>query len=198
MNLSGYIDGNGLVSNRSVAPGTIRGSDNGPLFSSIALLLGAGMDTARISHAIAHCIDSEGALHRTPNDMSEDAPDDHYGVLSLFAVLRLNPGLKLPLKYAIQPVMLYLYLLSLDRGLLASLLAPLVFIIISLSNLGTDKNETSNRILTWTICQALKRRGILTRLAAYIWERRQYRIYGKFSNLFAIYYETGHPFISAV
>lgn len=201
-----YTDGNGLVAPTSVTPGTKRASDNGVLYTSQALIL---TDTGTLSNftplsnyllALQSCIDSQHNLHRSPGDTTPDAPDDYIGILSMkvFSNYKIEtPALQLRL---CQPVLVYLWLKTQNVlfNKLRLLLSPLVCIIIAMSNLGTDKSVTSNRLLTWTICQALKKRGHLTAIGAYIWEWRQRRIYGNLSNLFAIYFEKGHPFIDRV
>src|SRR5690242_12498931 len=91
-----YIDGYGLVALAPVSPETMQSSDNGPLFTAQYLILRMlqweGIDQDALN-AINSCIDVRGYLHRTPVDISEDAPDDHYGVLSLFHCMT---HLKLP------------------------------------------------------------------------------------------------------
>lgn len=192
MDLKGYIDGNGLVSNTRVTSYVGRASDNGVLFTSQALLL---MDTSSpaLEHALDACVDSNGVLHRAPDDTSLDAPDDHYGLISalVYHDLKIDRLSLAPRLW--HPVLVYLYA-RMRNSLLYYALSPLVTIIIALSNLGSPKEDTSNRLLTWTICQALKRRGLITGLASRVWEWRQRRIYGSLSKIFSIYFGEEHPF----
>ena len=83
-----YIDGNGLVSNRIVSPGTLSGSDNGPMFTSEYYIILAKsnllttQDKIDFNNKILSCI-SQDLLNRVPTGQSDgqEGPDDYYGVL---------------------------------------------------------------------------------------------------------------------
>jgi hypothetical protein len=85
-----YVDGNNLVAPNLVAPGTLSGSDNGPMFTAelYAMLKKLGQlesqDLANFQARIGQCIDSEGLLSRLPVGQSDgiEGPDDYYGVLN--------------------------------------------------------------------------------------------------------------------
>lgn len=202
--LKPYTDGYGLVSPKIVdPPGTLRASDNGVLFTAQALILNANEeDLTPYVFSLKRCVDSTGTLHRAPDDTSLDAPDDHYGILSLYAI---HKDLSTPVKprwvLLLQPVLLYLYLATYSSFLSTIgtiLLSPLVAIIMALSNVNEDPNNTSNKLLSWTICQALKHRGWLPAVGARFWEWRMKKIYGSIHTLFVVYFPTGHPFLNKV
>lgn len=192
-----YTDGNGLICPSPVGPGVKRGSDNGPLYTSQALILNGAIDVALLD-AVEQCVDLSGSIHRTPDDVSADSPDDYYGVLSV-GVIYGSFSIHIPDDMKFQFVLDYLNILNnaIIYHPIAWLLAPFVAIIVAFSNVFTDKNDTSNRMLTWTFCQALKRTW-LPRYAALFWEWRQRRIYGSIQNLFAEYFSPNHPFITQV
>ena len=83
-----YFDGNRLLSNQPVLPGTVRASDNGICFSSeyLATLKKnnaiSDIDIAQFLNAIKKCIDSNGLLNRAPNDSDLEGPDDYYSLLN--------------------------------------------------------------------------------------------------------------------
>jgi hypothetical protein len=85
-----FIDGNGLVAPNLVSPGTVKGSDNGPMFTSeyYVMLQKLGQlnsaDCADFARLIGQCIDPENMLCRVPvgQDDGQEGPDDYYGVLN--------------------------------------------------------------------------------------------------------------------
>lgn len=88
--IAGYIDGEGMVAPNKVAPGSMRGSDNGPVFTSeyyvMLSKLGQLTDQDKIDYAniIGKCIDVNGLLNRHQvalGDNGQEGPDDYYGVL---------------------------------------------------------------------------------------------------------------------
>lgn len=195
-----YLDGNGLVCPDIQGQNpNVRGSDNGPLFTSQYLILqklnGETPDTEALV-ALFKCIGSDGQIHRAPNDTSEDAPDDNYGFLAAMNVLGITAtGYKLPLK-CMHPALIYLRALA-NGSILARLWSPLIALIILSSNLNTPKSDTSNRLLTWTLIQGARSKSLLCNIAGEIWTYRQYRIYGTnpVSEIFRIYMQQGHPFV---
>lgn len=205
---TGYVDGSGLVAPEPTNYSILRSSDNGPLFTSQYLILqrlaGEELDTSALK-ALQSCIDDQGYLRRVPNDPTEDAPDDHYGVLSAFVLLNL-PGIgpRLPLR-CLHPVLIYLKLLSLSPMLrmalspIRTLMSPIVALIIAFSNHNSDPNETSNKLLTWTFIQAVASKSILCRLAGKVWHNKMVQLYDTkcpMGVIAKIYYSKGHPFIT--
>ena len=174
-----YIDGNELVSPERVPFDLKRASDNGVLHSSRYLIL-QKLNRESIDeeclNGVKACIDSDGYLHRAPDDPSENVPDDHYGIISLFSVLNIHTSIKLPWK-CLHPMLVYMR--ALQRGGLESLIARILSlpmaILIALSNQG-DSGETSNRLLTWNIIQGTKK-SLLCRIGAAIWVSRQNSLY---------------------
>lgn len=85
-----YIDGNDLVAPNKVAVGTLKGSDNGPMFTAefIVMLKKLGQlingDPQAFDYIINRCIDHNGLLNRVPTTQNDgqEAPDDYYGVLN--------------------------------------------------------------------------------------------------------------------
>lgn len=84
-----YIDGNGLVAPCLVPPNTLKGSDNGPMYTAELYVmyekLGQLTDQDKLDYAqkIGQCVNSEGMLCRVPisqNDGQEQV-DDYHGVL---------------------------------------------------------------------------------------------------------------------
>ena len=190
MSIYPYIDGNGLISNTVVPPGTQRASDNGPLFSAQYLMVGEALTLISLADNLANCV-REGKVYRTPDDTTPDAPDDYYGVLSWSVFSGLDYSIRLEPRLW-HPALVYLNLRASGNPLYL-LLSPLVATIIALSNLGSPKEDTSNRMLTWTIGQALLRRGAITKLAYHFWEYRQRKIYGNISAIAGIYFGPDHP-----
>lgn len=88
--MQGFIDGNGLATPSPCAPGTIKGSDNGPMYFSeyIVMLDKLGQltdqDKADFVSRIGACINPEGMLNRVPVGQfdGQEGPDDYYGVLN--------------------------------------------------------------------------------------------------------------------
>jgi hypothetical protein len=182
-----YTDSFGLIAPHKLAPGTIRGSDNGPLFTAQYLLLG-GTDAAQYC-AILNCIDNNHVLHRAPGDITTDAPDDHYGALAAgFMNVSLAPHLW-------QPALLYLLALNLNL-FPARIFSPLIGLIIALSNIGESYSDTGNKLLTWTLIKGTQNRSWFCKLGGWIWTKRMQSLYGSTKAIAEIYYEAGHPFIA--
>lgn len=85
-----YQDGNGLVCPNRTQPGTLKGSDNGPMFTGeyFVLLLrnGEGIgwaDDLKFTQLIYNCL-NKGVLSRVPYPQQDgqEGPDDYYGVLN--------------------------------------------------------------------------------------------------------------------
>jgi len=188
-----YIDGNGLVSPSRVPPGVIRASDNGPLFSSQLIHMiedrsPSQQEMSSILYPIKRCIDENGYLHRAPDDITFGNPDNHYGVLSVGFVLKLPSA-------CWHPALIYMN--ELNKGnLFIRILSPLIALIIAMSNLFDEPEETSNRLLTWTLIQGVKNKSVLCNLAGKIWYWRINKLYADgLRGLASIYYEQGHPFV---
>ena len=192
-----YVDGNGLVSNSLVPSGIQRGSDNGPLFTSQLLILASLNKEAapgNFASAISKCIDSNGHIHRAPDDATEDAPDDYYGVSSLTC---FSPEVKLVPSLPIakcQPLLLYMQLIM-RKIPIYRLFSPLAAIVIALSNINEDPGSTSNKLLTWTEIKGLNASSTLCRLAGKIWTWRMKKIYGTTQQIALIYFGSDHPFV---
>lgn len=86
-----YTDGEGLVAPSLVSPGSIRGSDNGPMFTSEYYVIMkklnqlVSQDKADFQAKIGACIDDGGLLNRhqvARGDNGQEGPDDYYGVLN--------------------------------------------------------------------------------------------------------------------
>lgn len=188
-----YTDGNGLISpNRLPSPPPQRASDNGPLFTAQAMLLGA--DPYIFTDRIRACIDQRGYLHRSPDDTSDEAPDDLYGVFAALIHLDIPMWLEIPYPFYFQPGLQYM------RGMAswkwwAYLLSPLMAIVLAFSNIFEDKNNTSNKLLTWSIIKGIGKKDLLCWLGGKIWSWRMQRIYGSTREIAKIYYEPGHPFV---
>lgn len=192
-----YIDGNGLVSPSIVPPGVLRNSDNGPLFTSQLLILADKNDEEadpKYLIALRSCVDSKGYLHRAPGDLTQDAPDDHYGVLSLDAFL-FNEILdvRLPIK-CWHPALLYLQGLS-HIPMLPHLLSFIVALIIAFSNYNEDSSSTNNKILTWTLIKGTESRSWLCNLGGKFWTWRMKKIYGHTAQIALLYFGSEHPFV---
>jgi len=85
-----YVDGNKLVAPNLVAPGTLAGSDNGPMYTSeyYIMLKKLGQlqsqDNADFQARIGQCVNNYGMLCRVPvgQDDGQEQVDDYYGVLN--------------------------------------------------------------------------------------------------------------------
>lgn len=195
-----YLDGNGLMSNSPVPPGTIRASDNGPLFSSqYALILLHQLEMTPdveldYQKAIAACIDVNGNLHRAPGDTSEDAPDDYYGVSAAFSQLNVKSNVKLPFNLWRQPQLLFAVMASnqtLSRWKFWQWsLAIYTALVVLTSDINVDPGNTDARILAWLLIQATAPHSTLVSLAAHIWYNRLYAAYPNGMNdVAAIYFQ---------
>lgn len=82
-----YVDGNNLLAPNAVSPGMVRGSDNGPMYTSEYFImlqkrdLTCAADIADYDNRISSCM-SNGMLNRAPNDVDQEGPDDYYGVMN--------------------------------------------------------------------------------------------------------------------
>lgn len=201
-----YIDQNGLVApapQPTPRPIGGRGSDNGVLHTSRYLLIlkqrSEVIDRGALK-AVFSCINKDGILNRAPGDPMENAPDDHYGFLSLMNALGVRgPKLVLPWK-CMHPMLLYLRGLY-NRNPLARLFSPLMGLIIALSNRRKPSfltEDSSDRLLTWNIIQGT-RSSFFCRWGASIWYNHQTKLYGDkpINKLFDLYYPRGilHIFV---
>lgn len=83
-----YVDGNNLLAPGPVSPGTLKGSDNGVMFTSeyFIMLKKQGYltdaDAADYAARINACINPQGMLCRVPmgQDDGQEQVDDYYGV----------------------------------------------------------------------------------------------------------------------
>jgi hypothetical protein len=86
-----YVDGNDLVAPNLVPRGTLKGSDNGPMYTAeyFIILKKSGQyiqqDALSFHFRIANCMsDDSGLLNRVPPPQQDgqEGPDDYYGVLN--------------------------------------------------------------------------------------------------------------------
>lgn len=180
-NITNYLTIDEFVSPGPVPPGTVRASDNHPLFTSEYLILQKLTGNAisiRSLLSVIKCIDQLGYLHRMPGELSPDEPDDHYGVIALLSVLGLKNRVRLPWKCC---HLALIYMRAMQRGGLENavgrLLSPIVATIIALSN-WTPKSDVGNSMLTWCLIQGTKNHSLLCRLGAAVWRRRMVKAYG--------------------
>ncbi len=194
--INAYLDGNNLVCpEKPIPPDAKRGSDNGTLHLSRWIM--ATGDTAR-AFAINPCIDAQGYVHRAPDDPSEDAPDDYYGVISLLAYLGLKIKVTLPWTH-MHPALLQMR--GMQRGnLFAHLFSGITALIIAFSNYNEDLNATGNRLLTWNLIKGTEK-SFTCRLGAKFWYARQRKLYGlqnPVQQMSKVYYEPGHPITQVI
>jgi hypothetical protein len=200
-----YVDGNGLVAPSLVPAGVMRGSDNGPMFTSEYIIMvhrNNEMDVNTFSNYIIEihkCIGSDGHLHRAPGDTSQDEYDDNIATLAGYAEFGLSVPFTLPLALCRFPQLVYAYLLSKDvPSFLMAPLAILTAFIIGLSNIGTPALDSNDRKLAWHLWQATKHYSVICNLAGKFWYWRQKRVYKTQNPMKAIaeiYFEIGHPFV---
>lgn len=181
-----YVDGNGLMAPEPVTTGTMRASDNGPMFSSeyIIMLLRnvaySTKDTAMYQAAINSCIGNDKELHRAPGDTSPDEVDDYYAAYSAHVILGIVPQFKLPFRLWRQPQLLYASLCA-SRSIEVVLLLPLAFItalVIATSCINKETSDTDARRLSWHLIQATSPHSLLCRFAAKLWYKRLHKDYG--------------------
>lgn len=182
-----YKDGNGLYAPAPVPPGVMRGSDNGPLFTSEVMLirfehvLATAEDIDEYDNVIKTCVDSNGNLHRAPGDTTEDAPDDYYGVAAAYSQLHMKSNIKLPFSLWRQPQLLFAIMASnqtLSRWKFWQWpLAIYSALVVLTSCIGTDSSNTDARILAWLLIKATSDHSILVKLASNIWFNRLYATY---------------------
>lgn len=82
-----YVDGNKLLAPNPIPAGTVRGSDNGVMYTSEYFMMLkmwdelTDEDVADYENRVTACI-SSGMLNRAPNDLDQEGPDDYYGALN--------------------------------------------------------------------------------------------------------------------
>ena len=194
-----FVDGTGLVAPNLVPAGQMRGSDNGPLYTSellIQLRLNGELIDWKYLDAIKKCIDSNGYLHRAPGDTTNDTADDHYGVLGMLSYYGIDIEVKLPILLWFQPILWHLILLK-NKSLFSVLFSPVSAIIIAMSNMFDQTSDVSNRFLTWCAVRSLSKRSLLCYLASKIWLKRLEKDYGstKMLQCAKLYFgRDNHPF----
>lgn len=195
-----YLDGNNLYAPNPLPPGTKRGSDNGPLFTSQVLIIrfrngeGSPAVAENYVNAIQACKTPDGHIHRAPGDLSEDAPDDYYGVVSGFVEIDQVSHIKLPLALWRQPQLLFAVMASnktLSRWKFWQWpLAIYTSLVVLTSCIGAERGDTDSRILAWHLIQATKKASILVRLASAVWYNRLFSIYPNgMKDVAAIYFQ---------
>jgi hypothetical protein len=83
-----YVDGNNLLAPKPVATGILKGSDNGPMFTSEYFIMLKKLNLLQVSDVtdfearISACVNPEGMLCRVPvgQDDGQEQVDDYYGV----------------------------------------------------------------------------------------------------------------------
>lgn len=88
--ISPFIDGNLLVAPSLVSPGTLKASDNGPMYTAEYYVMLKKLDqiftedVLDFQSRIGNCINPQGMLNRTPigQDDGQEGPDDYLGVLN--------------------------------------------------------------------------------------------------------------------
>jgi len=194
-----FIDGNGLLAPNLVPPGTMRGSDNGVLFTSellIQSMLNSGVIDPVYIENIKDCIDSTHLLHRAPQDTTNDTSDDYYGILGMMVFLNINIKLRLPPLLWAQPLLWFLILLK-NKSIFSHLLSPIAAIIIATSCMFTSVSDTSSRFLMWCAIKGAASRSTLCSLAAKIWFNRLFKDFGPEGMLTCAkiyFYRDNHPF----
>lgn len=190
-----YIDGNGLVSPQLTTDGVKRGSDNGVLHTSRYLLvlktIGEPFDEQSLT-SIKKCIDSDGYIYRSPGDVTQDTPDDYYGLLSLLASCHDTTKIKLPW-LCMQPALLYMRGLQ-TKNILTRLFSFPIAALIFFSN-REDDGDTGSRLLTWNLIKGTYS-STLCRIAANYWLKNQKEIYGEspVNKIVNIYYSQNEAF----
>lgn len=182
-----YRDGNGLYAPNIVSQGEIRGSDNGPLFTSEVIimrnrnLIASMIDLQNYDEVIKKCVDSNGNLHRAPNDTAEDAPDDYYGVAAGYVQIGIKSDINLPFNLWRQPQLLFAIMASnqtVSRWKFWQWpLAMYTALVVLTSCINTDPGDADSRMLSWLLIQATAPYSILVRLASHIWYNRLYSTY---------------------
>lgn len=191
-----YLDGNGLLSPSPITSGVLRGSDNGPMFTSefyIILDKNKALDSKDVktyTAKIADCI-SGNELSRAPGDTTLDAPDDYYGVYSGFVTLGIKPTFNLPVSLYRQPQLLFAALCA-NYGRVALLAFPLTIytaLVIATANMLDPPEESNNRRLAWHLIQATAPFSMLCKLASKLWYRRLRKNYPNgMKDVAALYY----------
>jgi hypothetical protein len=204
-----YWDGNGLLAPNPVPLGTIRGSDNGIMFSSefYIMLKKSGFltkqDLDNYITKIQSCVGQDRELHRAPGDISPDEVDDYYAVYAGMKILGLRPFFKLPLRLWRQPQLAaamisakFPSLISPFHHIVRLIAFPLYFVacvtlLISCWNAPTS--DTDARRLSWHLWQATKGASLMCWFAGRVWLRRLYKTYPNgMKDVAAIYYQP-HP-----
>ena len=180
-----YLTTGGYACNEPLPPGTIRGCDNQPLFTSAyhIMLWRNGEYTLEDLRTywtlISACVGVDRELHRAPGDTAADATDDHYGVLAGFAEFKMVPSFKLPIRLWVQPQFVYAYFLAKRVPSLA--MVPLMLytaLVLAVSCIGAPASDSGSRQLNWMLWQAVKRKSWLCNLAGKFWHWRQTKVYG--------------------
>lgn len=200
-----YVDGNNLVAPGLISPGTIRGSDNGPMYTAeYLIMLKRNNEVASLVDPVADksyaaikaCVGEDSELHRAPGDSSPDEVDDHYGTLSMLTEFDTKPLYKLPVRLWRQPQLLYAYLLA--KGVPSFLLSPLniyTALVIATSCIGRPTSDTDSRRLSWHLIQATKGKSVLCNLASKLWYARLHKDYANgMLGVAQLYYTGNHPF----
>lgn len=174
-----YVDGNGLLAPNPVSSGQMRGSDNGPCFTSEYVVIrrknNVPIDTGGYLDLIDRC-QFQGYLSRAPGDATLGNPDNHYGVYAAHVALGITPNFKFYWQLLRQP---QLYFASICAHQKASRwkfwqwpLAAFTATIIATSCMFTSTDQADPRRLAWLLIQATVKDSVLCRLASKLWFRR--------------------------
>lgn len=197
-----YLTVDGFVCPDVVPPGTVRGCDNQPYFTSdyymlLARLKMAGSaDAVKYSWLITGCIGDDKELHRAPDDESSDEVDDYYGVYAALVQFNTISGtFKLPFRLWRQPQLLAASLCASKSVKFYH--APLFLIaalVIATSCINTPIYDSDSRRLCWSLIQAVSPFSWMCRLASKVWTRRLNKHYANgMKDVMTIYFGPNHP-----
>lgn len=170
---------------------------------------------------IAHCELKSGLVSRSPGDRGLQPPDDYLAIMAVCSQLG-NPSIASKiLKYGLknygcfnnanpgewtkasflwrQPQLIAATYAAAREGRfnpIVKILSLYSALVIAVACIGSPKEETDSRRLTFLLTQAMNPVSLLCRLAAKFWVRRQKQIYGDnfMAEVCKIYYQEGHPF----
>lgn len=199
IDFSSYMTVDGYLCPNAVPSGTVRGADNEPCFTSEYYIIKqknndlSTTDIIKYLSLIQGCINSDGYLTRAPGDTTLGNPDNSFGVYAGLVVLNQT----LPVKYYWELLrMPQLYFTSLCASKSVKWYKPwqwplhvISAVIIALSCMNTDTNNTDARRLSWLLIQATKPYSFLCSLASKIWFKRLHKDYANgLKDVYGIYY----------
>lgn len=196
-----YIDANGLLCPAPVPAGTIRGSDNGPCFTSEFLLefmpqqsnVTFGESSAYFG-AIQKCVNSDGYLTRAPGDTTLGNPDDHYGVYAALVTYNLPPFFKFYWQLIRMPQLFFASRCAANEPKWYKPyywpLAIITALVILLSNINDSASDTDSRRLAYLLTVAIAPYSLLCRLATKVWHKRLLKTYPNgMKDVYGVYFQ---------